>query len=74
MFALLELNKTNGTGVATTLFLVPPVLEVVVMVSRVVPHATTLGYFRYLYSGLVAAARCAECRCHPRKSAGKSAV
>ena len=40
------------------------------MVSRVVPHATTLGYFRYLYSGLVAAARCAECRCHPRKSAG----
>ena len=70
MFALLELNKTNGTGVATTLFLVPPVLEVVVMVSRVVPHATTLGYFRYLYSGLVAAARCAECRCHPRKSAG----
>ena len=26
MFALLELNKTNGTGVATTLFLVPPVL------------------------------------------------
>ena len=44
--------------------------EVVVMVSRVVPHATTLGYFRYLYSGLVAAARCAECRCHPRKSAG----
>ena len=41
-----------------------------VVVSRVVPHATTLGYFRYLYSGLVAAARCAECRCHPRKSAG----